>query len=131
MVLLQVLLHVALLVAALALATTAYADTGRGVAKEQIPGTPVTGFKDGDLPLFPFGFYQYTVTKPADQDTTTTEAISAMNLVCPYVSTSAPTEEWYTQMTTFMDRAAQTGFKVGCGLDWQGYLCALQLEWKP
>ena len=60
----------------------------------------------------PFGFYQYTVTKPADELTTTSEAINAMNLVCPYVSTAAPTDVWFAQIKAFMDRAAQTGFRV-------------------
>ena len=77
-------------------------------AKSQVAGTQVKHFKDGDLPMFPFGFYQYTVTKPADELTTTSEAINAMNLVCPYVSTAAPTDVWFAQIKAFMDRAAQT-----------------------
>ena len=35
-----------------------------------------------------------------------------MNLVCPYVSTSAPDDVWFENMQKFMDRAHNTGFKI-------------------
>ena len=35
-----------------------------------------------------------------------------MNLVCPYVSTSAPDDVWFENMQKFMDRAHDTGFKI-------------------
>eukprot|EP00939_MAST-03C_sp_MAST-3C-sp1_P000398 g398.t1 len=77
------------------------------------PWVDVKGaFMDGDLKWLPYGFYQYTVTSPADILTTTDEAIHAMSLTCPYVSTASPTEEWYTNMETFLDRALNTGFRV-------------------
>jgi len=40
-------------------------------------------FEESGLPWIPFGFYQYTVTKPWDFNTTTDEASSGMNLACP------------------------------------------------
>jgi hypothetical protein len=73
-------------------------------------GTP---FRDElGLPFFPFGFYQYTITGTRDRTLPRDEAVHAMSLTAPYASTSAPTEQWWADMTAFLDEAAASGFKV-------------------
>jgi len=62
--------------------------------------------------FLPFGFYQYTITSDTDRTLPATEAIHGMTLTAPYASTAAPTKEWWSNMTTFLDGAAAAGFRV-------------------
>jgi len=81
----------------------------------QSPKSPVStfAFKDADGQAFlPVGFYQYTVTNELDFQLPATEAVHGMTLTSPYSSTAAPTDQWWTDMTAFLDEAAATGFMV-------------------
>jgi hypothetical protein len=70
-------------------------------------------FKDANgQAFFPVGFYQYTVNKDLDFQLPATEAVHGMTLTSPYASTAAPTDQWWADMTAFLDEAAATGFMV-------------------
>ena len=63
-------------------------------------------------PFIPFGFYQYTVDKPLDAALPGAEALHGMTLTSPYASTAAPTQQWWDDMTSFLDRCAAVGVSV-------------------
>jgi len=64
------------------------------------------------LPIFPFGFYQYGIDQDLEKALPSDEVIHGMSLTAPYASTAAPSQQWFSDMTSFLDRCHQIGFQV-------------------
>ena len=58
-----------------------------------------TSFTDAlGQPTLPFGFYQYAIHDARNFGLPEEEAVHGMSLSAPYVSTAAPSEQWYADM---------------------------------
>ena len=70
------------------------------------------GGPNASLPTIPFGFYQYTIDERNDANLATVEAVSGMNLACPYVSAYNRSAAGFEAVRDYLDRAWATGFVV-------------------
>ena len=74
---------------------------------------PWSSFNDAlGRPTLPFGFYQYSIADARNFRLPEEESVHGMSLSAPYVSTAAPTEQWFQDMQAFLDRCHAVGFKV-------------------
>ena len=69
---------------------------------------PWSSFNDAlGRPTLPFGFYQYSIADARNFHLPEEESVHGMSLSAPYVSTAAPTEQWFEDMQAFLDRCRE------------------------